>query len=1572
MASRKVDDLLRNYEHTHVREELGEWIKEGGKPKHTVCAKNESLFKFKMHQSFKKGVIGEYEHTRTVEMPCFAIEQRSLVTERTLPGAMQHTMEITERADMSSSFDSLYEFIEKKTGKPAKPIKNGDVQTRMSSLPDTLFISINRMYDEGLGKCLDPVSLQIPVAISFEWDSYKKLLAKHADPRRYTLVGMIVAEYKGERGGVLSVDDLETSAFAIVWSPGGKWYRINRADDLRMPTLHGQQWSDYAVREILSGERSYPESQMFVLRLYYRASEHIIATPSVGKYTRFRPARFPRPLTDLFDSGPEARECALNAVVASITKDLADNHCLSMIEVMQKLPPLDEFAETGGLDVGVGPGIEMPTAVLKILDERTAPLIGRAVFEVFRLRSLLAVLHKFFSHAPLIGHGPATACAMVKWVQKEWKALSDDRKHGWIIAADYFNIVFEVQITQRKPADVFEKKERRVTAFDLFTTQWPVLVGTRISAHATMVRDQKIIADPHLASQLTPAQLGLTEEDRLAIKAVADDGETINDIWNDMEPTMKASFVELARWRNDLHIGYEQGTGECWDRMSCWDRSLSDESVLRMDLVAKAREANVDPRLRRIREIHDTAAPKPKSLPNAHVQLAMFEEASNPYVHYSSENFELRVNSYTNHFDKHNAPHDDGSGTMETGMAVFGIDVDPFKPPQLEGCNIVSPVPLMMLLDTQSSHANFGWENSHGAAHNHCVTNVPDTVAVRVTPWVTKLVSSKREIHGGMNVHHVVEPAQEEGLVEVSYSQVMDRSLFAGYNRDGTKHVRASCRSDPYELVGILAVEREKPPKTELTERLPAHGKLSRSDWNALGRGNDQVDSLVSDAQREEIYNLVAAWAQTGPDGKSPPDPKQQIPVTNSQLDAMLRAATGVLRLSLGRLEFDPVVTTKEVAVQECVERTMINLFALREHHISLVLWRRLFDIVNGEAPCAPQAINKQLCTVMKQLKNPEDADWEAAKRMGIPPVSKSECVYLITKYLGQGTAFLASRAAKASLPIDAVCVAETEEATPVACMIPATKRTRFWQRRRREFKEGWLYFEGGQSSAPSPCEELPETLMAGIDKDTHDEYSLVFYYRRAENWKREDEFIEKMQEYKRGHMCEQVEEKHPNARPELSMTLMAYSPFLRREMYNVAADSMRRGLAEATLYQFMGWLTFPANLQEQQTAMRMITDPDVRQDTFESFRASKAFSKRGITAFYSKPHKTKKEAAPVMGGDFNGEDAAAAAPTPEELARLAAEEAERAAREQALAEEARARTAALEAERRERERVAAEEAAAREAAIRERLAQQEAERAARAAEEAAAAREARIARQARAAAEQKAKDAARRTRESDEQTKKKALAKQKSEERKAAKAANNARKKGPSAFKLQAERTKQDLNQAEQQEADAKTAAEAAEAKEAAKQAARAAAAATAQAEAEAKTAAAEARAAARAAERAAERAAILEAEEIAEQAEQAEFELAEEWTLSQAAPPSSPMSTSTAVSTAASTAASTAMSSAWTHGAAEVDAQCVICFDGIRDHLCLPCKHLCVCSRCVASTSLEMCPMCRQPVAEILNVFW
>ena len=49
-----------------------------------------------------------------------------------------------------------------------------------------------------------------------------------------------------------------------------------------------------------------------------------------------------------------------------------------------------------------------------------------------------------------------------------------------------------------------------------------------------------------------------------------------------------------------------------------------------------------------------------------------------------------------------------------------------------------------------------------------------------------------------------------------------------------------------------------------------------------------------------------------------------------------------------------------------------------------------------------------------------------------------------------------------------------------------------------------------------------------------------------------------------------------------------------------------------------------------------------------------------------------------------------------------------------------------------------------------------------------------------------------------------------------------------------------------------------------------------------------------------------------------------------------------------------------------------CVICFDGPKDHLCMPCKHLCVCAKCAGAVQLfQSCPICREPIVDIFKVF-
>jgi hypothetical protein len=53
--------------------------------------------------------------------------------------------------------------------------------------------------------------------------------------------------------------------------------------------------------------------------------------------------------------------------------------------------------------------------------------------------------------------------------------------------------------------------------------------------------------------------------------------------------------------------------------------------------------------------------------------------------------------------------------------------------------------------------------------------------------------------------------------------------------------------------------------------------------------------------------------------------------------------------------------------------------------------------------------------------------------------------------------------------------------------------------------------------------------------------------------------------------------------------------------------------------------------------------------------------------------------------------------------------------------------------------------------------------------------------------------------------------------------------------------------------------------------------------------------------------------------------------------------------------------------------ETECVVCTDAPKDHLVLPCVHLCACGLC-AQRLLELdasCPVCRGPVERIAQVF-
>jgi len=48
-----------------------------------------------------------------------------------------------------------------------------------------------------------------------------------------------------------------------------------------------------------------------------------------------------------------------------------------------------------------------------------------------------------------------------------------------------------------------------------------------------------------------------------------------------------------------------------------------------------------------------------------------------------------------------------------------------------------------------------------------------------------------------------------------------------------------------------------------------------------------------------------------------------------------------------------------------------------------------------------------------------------------------------------------------------------------------------------------------------------------------------------------------------------------------------------------------------------------------------------------------------------------------------------------------------------------------------------------------------------------------------------------------------------------------------------------------------------------------------------------------------------------------------------------------------------------------------CVVCRENKKDSLLLPCRHLCLCSNCVKSYSFPDCPVCRQKVQKIIEVY-
>ena len=54
--------------------------------------------------------------------------------------------------------------------------------------------------------------------------------------------------------------------------------------------------------------------------------------------------------------------------------------------------------------------------------------------------------------------------------------------------------------------------------------------------------------------------------------------------------------------------------------------------------------------------------------------------------------------------------------------------------------------------------------------------------------------------------------------------------------------------------------------------------------------------------------------------------------------------------------------------------------------------------------------------------------------------------------------------------------------------------------------------------------------------------------------------------------------------------------------------------------------------------------------------------------------------------------------------------------------------------------------------------------------------------------------------------------------------------------------------------------------------------------------------------------------------------------------------------------------------------ETMCVVCFDAPKDHIIVPCGHMCVCEACaeqLTKTRTPTCPVCRRAIRETVKVF-
>lgn len=1540
MTLRVANAMLMNFESVHVVEELGEWLKNwpGVRFGYNVLPQNMERFAFILE--------------RKNEYSC------------TMGGVVIPFEAISACKSMYAAIHTMMELKNKR--------RDGSEKMRFGSLPETLSIRIERHQLDGDGEvALDVTPLNCAWVMDFGEIGFNDLVSDGVKPRRYEMIGAIIGmRVQAAPGDTAAMGNPANTiqTMAVMRSPEGVWYKVDHASKMDDYMCRGKPIEAEELYAMVGCEQgklapaSRRDTPYFVMHLYYRDHKMLMPIPKSDEHpSRFLPCAF----HDLFDSSHSERVEG-TAQIAQFIRTLVqadggDRDKVSLRDVIKYAPSLTHLS-----DIDYGTRNPMPKNMFALMD-KDGTLIGRTAYQLFRARMLTQLCSVFGIVAEESGTDARQEQveAILQAAQDEWnEPLNPLDKLSWIAVADYFNrshySMATPSATSPKTPPMLLKRHTdnyntapgtRMTARSLFAEQWPVLVDKKIEFNSLSAEEQKDPGKRMRFMNETPlkphavADEGVRECKR-AIKLVKEDTLLMDMIWEEMEPKSREVFSGLAKARNEMKLLTRQGMCETWETMPFTmndDGEGFDPSVFRLEVVCGAMPS-FDPRAVKLRELEAKTDAGTPYFVNGHVMLAMREEIANPSVNYAAPNFGL--------------VYDDkiwfSEACSEKVRNVLGA-----KESVPTTCISVDPISGMSISDTLTiarAHAMYSKDNVFLTKQRAQVLKPPDTLAVQISPHPVEVRDPEAIPEEGMDVsigkmqclnmlHR-----RDVGPVMVGIDLTMTGECFTS---------ATDFKGRNYELVGLLyqkhtARKHELGMTTDILHAGTHRGamgpaKVPPQVWKSL-TDTGQPLTLITDDQRRKVFALFERWNSVSSVDFLDSAANELHgdtcvrPATPEQLDGMMRAAMGFLRMFTGHT-INSRGESAGSAVQRDCENTLLAMGRLNDLQVTKKQFTEVLSIVLVRANKSNTHMQNLMDDAIRGLEKAEaretkDGLLHKAVLNNFFKPSEEDHIRILIKHMGRGEVW------KGVYP-DAKEPSKNDPVSKVRTVMSGVVQepawTTFWVRHNHP-EHGWKWDRQGYDCKiirrcdDEESHDPPEQLLLGSDEDGN-EYSVVAYYRYSDHVINEVNCQCRLWDMMQ-NPCS-VEEK------EVSLSLMASSSFLREMIYHVSSRSMRATTADKILKVFMITLCDPSHSRKSfEAAIRLTGDTSLQHDEFVSFMASRTFAKKKLSGYYQQEEKARKR-RPVAGCD--GTHAPVIELTEEEREQLAIEHAKELKRKWVAEAEARARSAAIQAERVERERLAAEEAAAAAEALREQQKVAEAERAARAAEEARVLREAREEKAVREKAVAEARAAVENQKAKDEAAAKAAKVAMAKEARKAKREANKERKHAPLDVKTQVTR---DAAQRKQKQTSEQKAAELAAKMAAEKEAKEAAEKERARIEAARADAAAAAKAAAvkqHKAHKKAERVSALEAEGIADEAE-----LAEAWLSSHSSqpsrssdpvPPLSPVSTSTATSSRV---------------LCEYENECIVCFSAPQTHLCTHCFNLALCGAC--ADTMTTCPVCRE----------